>query len=442
MSNKTNIAVIGIGRVGLPLALVLADKGYQVLGVDVDQDRLRAINQKKLPFIEEGAQPLLDKYYGNRFMAVYDQLGSSIEKSDIIIITLGTPIDANYTPNFSQILDFFEKACPFLKEGQLIILRSTIAPGVTESVKRLIAIKTNFKVGHDIFLAYCPERIAEGKAVQELSEIPQIIGTLDEKSATLAANVFSKLTKTIHLTDPLSAELAKLYCNIYRYIDFAIGNEFMMIAQQQGANIYEVLKLVNEGYKRAGLKSPGFTAGPCLVKDSFFLLDKSPYLDLMVAAWRINENLPGFLVNTLKEKYGSFVGKKVAILGLAFKKNIDDTRFSLAPKLQNYFLGEGANVMAHDPLVSSNSIEATLKDADFVVVATNHDQFKNTGLKQIVQLVKESCIVCDVWNLWGINKMMFDLDTLKSNKITKQVKIPKKVNGVSVSPVVQVGVQV
>ena len=410
--SKNKVTVVGIGRVGLPLALVLADKGYEVIGADVDKARLNLISKGKLPFIEEGAEPLLKKYYGNRFTAV-EKLGSSLEKSEIIIITLGTPIDGNYTPNFSQIIDFFEEACPYLKKGQLIILRSTIAPGVTENIKRIIEEKTKFKVGEDIFLAYCPERIAEGKAVQELAEIPQIIGTLDKNSAKEAGEVFKKITKTIHFTDTLSAELAKLYCNIYRYIDFAIGNEFMMIAEGQGADIYEVLRLVNEGYKRGGLKSPGFTAGPCLVKDSFFLLDKSPYLDLMVGSLRINENVPGFLVNTLKEKYGSFAGKKVAILGLAFKKNIDDIRYSLTPKLQNYFIGEGASVLVHDPLLPSESLEVTLKDADLVIVATNHDIFKNMGLEKIRQLSKESCVICDVWNMWGVGKIIFRLDEVE-----------------------------
>lgn len=409
MSSKNKVAVVGIGRVGLPLALVLADKGYEVIGVDVDKTRLNLVSKGKLPFIEEGAEPLLKEYYGNRFTAV-EKLDSSLEKSEIIIVTLGTPIDENYTPDFSQIMDFFKEACQYLKKGHLIILRSTIAPGVTESIKRIIEEKTKFKVGEDIFLAYCPERIAEGKAVQELVEIPQIIGALDKNSAKEASKVFEKITKTIHFTDPLSAELAKLYCNIYRYIDFAIGNEFMMIAEGQGADIYEVLRLVNEGYKRSGLKSPGFTAGPCLVKDSFFLLDKSPYLDLMVGAWRINENVPGFLINQLKEKYGSFTGRKVAVLGLAFKKNIDDTRYSLTPKIVNYFIGEGALVMTHDPLIASDSLEDTLKDADYVIVAVNHDKFKDITREKIRQFTKKTCIVCDIWNLWGKGKIIYKLN--------------------------------
>lgn len=404
------IVIIGTGRVGLPLALVLTDKGYDVTGVDVDKERVDSVNKGKLPFLEENAQPLLDKYLNHGFAQVSGKPGPPIAKADIIIITLGTPIDANYTPNFSQITDFFNDACPYLKKGQLIILRSTIAPGVTSNIRRMIEDKTKFKVGKNIFLAYCPERIAEGKAVQELAEVPQIIGTLDKQSAEMASEVFKKLTVIIHFTDPLSAELAKLYCNIYRYIDFAIGNEFMMIAEGQGADIYEVLRLVNEGYKRGGLKTPGFTAGPCLVKDSFFLLDKSPYLDLMVGAWRINENVPGYLVNMLKDKYGSFAGKKVAVLGLAFKKNIDDTRYSLTPKIVNYFIGEGALVMTHDPLIASDSLENTLKGADYVVVAVNHDKFKDITLDQIRKLTKKTCIICDIWNLWGKGKIIYKLN--------------------------------
>ena len=133
----------------------------------------------------------------------------------------------------------------------------------------------------------------------------------------------------------------------------------------------------------------------------------------MVGAWRINENVPGLLVNTLKEKYGSFAGKKVAILGLAFKKNIDDIRYSLTPKLQNYFIGEGASVLVHDPLLPSESLEVTLKDADLVIVATNHDIFKNMGLEKIRQLSKESCVICDVWNMWGVGKIIFRLDEVE-----------------------------
>ena len=406
-----NVAVIGLGRVGFALALVLADKGYNVVGVDVDIGKLKMIQHGKLPFLEKGAGRLLQKHYGKGFTAVLeDGLSSVIKESDIIIITLGTPIDAGYTPDFSQITQFFKKATSSFKKNQLIILRSTISPGVTEYVKRYIEGNSKFKVGKDIFLAYCPERIAEGKAIEELAEIPQIVGVLDKQSGKLASKVFKKLTDKVLLSDPLSVELAKLYCNIYRYIDFAIGNEMSMIAEDQGADTYEVLRLVNDGYRRGGLKSPGLTAGPCLVKDSFFLLDKSPYLELMIAAWRINENVPGFLLGKIKDRLKSLAGKKVAILGLAFKRNIDDVRYSLTPKLQSHFIGEGASVMIHDPLIKSDSLEETLKGADVVVVAMNHDLFKRLKPDRIRKLVKKSCLICDIWNIFGTGKIFFNIN--------------------------------
>lgn len=415
---RENVVVIGIGRIGLPLALVLAQKGFRVTGVDVNTKILELVGKKKMPFLEKGAAPLLKKYYGKGFTAVRDEnLSQAITTSGVIVITLGTPIDGSYTPDFSQITNFFKKATPSFKKNQLIILRSTISPGVTNYVKRYIESKTEFKVGKDIFLAYCPERIAEGKAIEESAEIPQIIGTFDKKSANLASKFFKKITGKVLLSDPLSAELAKLYCNIYRYIDFAIGNELSMIAEDQGADTYEVLRLVNDGYKRGGLKSPGLTAGPCLVKDSFFLLDKSPYLELMIAAWRINENVPGFLLGKIKERRKSLVGKKVAILGLAFKKNIDDIRYSLTPKLQNHFTSEGAKVMIHDPFIETDSLEKTLKGANVVVVAMNHDSFKRLRPKMVRKLVKKSCLVCDIWNIFGTGKIFFEVAELgKSEK--------------------------
>lgn len=417
--HRENVVVIGIGRVGLPLALVLAQKGFRVTGVDVNTKILKLVAKKKMPFLEKGAGSLLKKHYGKGFIAVHDEnLSRTISTSGVIIITLGTPIDGDYTPDFSQITNFFKKATPSFKKNQLIILRSTISPGVTNYVKRYIESKTKFEVGKDIFLAYCPERIAEGKAIEESVEIPQIIGTFDKKSANLASAFFKKITGKVLLSDPLSAELAKLYCNIYRYIDFAIGNELSMIAEDQGADTYEVLRLVNDGYKRGGLKSPGLTAGPCLVKDSFFLLDKSPYLELMIAAWRINENVPGFLFGKIKDTRKSLVDKKVAILGLAFKRNIDDVRYSLTPKLQNHFTSEGAKVMIHDPFIKkTDSLEETLKGADVVVIAMNHDSFKRLRPKMVKKLVKKSCLVCDIWNIFGTGKIFFEVAELGKSGI-------------------------
>lgn len=416
-SNK--IAIFGIGRVGLPLALVLADKGFKVTGIDVDPYRISLLKHKIMPFLEEGAQQLLEKHSEKNFQISSEQhLGRVITENQTIIVTLGTPIDDTYSPNFSQIEDLITAMVPYIKEGHLIIFRSTLSPGTTEQLARQLEEKTELKVGENFYLAYCPERIAEGKSIEELFKIPQIIGALDESSSKKSADIFKKVAPKILFTNPKAAELAKLFCNMYRYIDFAIGNEFMMIAESYGSDIYEILNLANYDYKRGGLKSPGLTAGPCLVKDGFFLIDKSPYMELVTAAWRLNENIPGYLLSRIKSRIKNLNKKKVAILGLSFKKNIDDIRFSLSPKLQRYLLAEGAKVFIHDPFIDSQPLKETLKDANVLVIGVNHDVFKKLTLEYLKYLVSRNCLICDIWNILGTGKIIFYLKDLKDKRVT------------------------
>lgn len=419
--DKNKIAIFGIGRVGLPLALVLADSGFQVTGIDIDPYRINLLKHKIMPFLEEDAQPLLDKHSGKNFQVFsQDHTDRIVSENAIIIFTLGTPIDETYSPSFSDIEKLIRRIAPFIKPGHMIILRSTVSPGATEQLARQLEEQTKLVIGESLFLAYCPERIAEGKSVAELKEIPQIIGSLEEASAKKAAEVFEKIAPEILFTKPRAAELSKLFCNMYRYIDFAIGNEFMMIAESYGADIYEVLKLVNKDYKRGNLKSPGFTAGPCLVKDGFFLIDKSPYMELVTAAWRLNENIPGYILSRIKAEIKDLHKKRVAILGLAFKKNIDDTRYSLSPKLKRYFLAEGAKVSIHDPLIDTEPLEDTIKGAEILVVGVNHDAFSKISLEYVNKFVSTDCLIADIWNMFGTGKIIFSLkDFLKIKKRTR-----------------------
>lgn len=412
------IAIFGIGRIGLPLALILADKGFQVTGVDVDPYRISLLRHKIMPFMEEGAQSLLDKHSGKKFQVFSQEyIDRIVAENEIIIFTLGTPIDETFSPNFSDIEKLIRKIAPVMKSGHMVILRSTVFPGATEQLARQLEEQTKLIIGDNLFLAYCPERIAEGKSIEELTQIPQIIGTLDKVSAEKAAKVFEKIAPKLLFTNPKSAELAKLFCNMYRYIDFAIGNEFMMIAESYGCNIYEVLHLVNDNYKRGHLKPPGLTAGPCLVKDGFFLIDKSPYMELVTAAWRLNENVPGYLLSRVKAEIKALHRKKVAILGLSFKKNIDDTRYSLSLKLERYFLAEGAKVSLYDPFIDSQPLEDAIKDADILILAINHDIFKSLSIQHLGNLVSKNCLIFDIWNMFGTGKILFYLkDVVDSNK--------------------------
>ncbi len=410
MKKLEKIAILGIGRVGLPLSLIIAETGFTVYGIDVREDYVNLIKSKKMPFVEEEAQELLEKQVGKNFFPTTEI--KHLSEVDIIILTLGTPVDEHLNPDFKQINSVLHDLKDKLRKGQLIILRSTVSPGTTEYIKEFIEKNTSFQVGKDLFLAFCPERIAEGKAIVETKEIPQIIGGIDKKSSEMAKNFFSKITKECILTDSRSAELAKIFTNMYRYINFSISNEFMILAEEHERNIYEILHLINYNYKRGGVKSPGYTAGPCLYKDGFFLVNTMPFTELISTSWKINETTPLYLLKKVKEMKGSLKGKKVVILGMSFKADIDDTRNSLSFKIKNALIQENTATVCHDPLVKefNSDLSNTLKDADVLFIGINHSFYKkNLSIDFLKKLVKKDCIVCDIWNLLGKTKICYSL---------------------------------
>lgn len=407
------ISVLGIGRVGLPLALYLAEKGFIVYGIDVDEEIVTACKSGKITFYEEGIQELLEKNLNKRFFPVLDY--KHVQETRVIILTIGTPVDEHLNPVFSHLEAAIMNLIPLLKTGHVLTLRSTVSPGTTQHLKRMIEDMTDFKVGKDIYLAFCPERIAEGKSLKELPDIPQIVGGVDETSTSVATEFFTKAANKVFATDSISAELAKLFTNMYRYINFAIANEFMMIAEQFDRDIYEIIELVNRDYDRGGLKSPGFAAGPCLYKDGFFLISKTPYSELITTSWKINETLPAFLIERIK-RMKNIRGSKVALLGLSFKKNIDDNRNSLAYKAKKIFLLEGCTVHVHDPFMKIGDLRSVLAGSDILFIAVDHDFYKEAGCGYIRKLIKEDAIICDVWNILETGKIIF-----RNHEIKKKI---------------------
>jgi len=231
------------------------------------------------------------------------------------------------------------------------------------------------------------------------------------ESTRAAVAFFRTVTRTVHEVDSRSAELAKLFCNMYRYVDFAVANEFMMIAEQHDRDIYPIVQAINAGYKRGGLKSPGLTGGPCLYKDGFFLTNRIPYNELISSAWKINETVPAYLVDRAR-RLKRIEGSRAAILGLAFKKNIDDPRNSLSYKLHNQLLAEGAEVHVHDPFIVSEPLEDVLRDADFIFIGMDHDAFRALTPEALRARVRPDALVCDIWNLLGTGRVLFLLNDL------------------------------
>jgi UDP-N-acetyl-D-mannosaminuronic acid dehydrogenase len=404
---RESVAVVGLGRVGLPFALFLAQRGCTVYGIDNNPETIATLNAGRLPFREDGAAAALAETGGTRFFAGTDL--AALARADIVIITLGTPVDDFNNPIFLPIENLLRASLPYLHAGQLLVLRSTVAPGSTELLGRLIERSTALRVGRDVFLAFCPERIAEGRSFAELPEVPQIVGGVDGESRERAARFFAQVTPTVIPIDARSAELAKLFCNMYRYIDFAVGNEFMMIAAQHGREIHPIVEAINRDYKRGGLKSPGLTGGPCLYKDGFFLTGRIPYNELIASAWKIHETTPAWLVDQVRARHPDLHGARVAVLGMAFKRDIDDVRNSLAFKLKKILLAEGADVHLHDPLLPYESLEQALSGADIVFVAMNHSAFETLSLERLRTLAQPAAIVCDVWNLLRTGRVVFSL---------------------------------
>lgn len=396
---QKKIAVIGIGRVGLPLALVFAKEGYKVFGIDTNLELLKKLKKSQMPFRENGATELLRSQLNTNFFPTNNM--AEVAKCSYIILTLGTPVDENMNPSLTQIETALRAIKPYLKPKQTLILRSTVSPGTTHYV-------ANF-LGKNIYLAFCPERIAEGKAIEELYEIPQIIGGVNKISSRKAAKLFKVLPIKCWQTDPVSAELAKLFTNMYRYISFAIANEFMILADKYGRDIYEIVNLVNKDYKRGGLRLPGLTGGACLFKDGFFLINDIPFIDLISTAWKINESIPLFLIDCIRKRT-ILTGKKTVILGAAFKANIDDQRESLSFKVKKALEREGAQVVIHDPLIAkfNGNLNVVLKNAALVFIAVKHDYYlKNLSLERIRSKVSKGCLICDVWNIFSTNKIIF-----------------------------------
>jgi UDP-N-acetyl-D-mannosaminuronic acid dehydrogenase len=293
---------------------------------------------------------------------------------------------------------------PVLRPGHSLILRSTVGPGTTEFVAGYLTKHRGFAVGTEVFVAHAPERIAAGRFLEEIDSLPCIIGGVGEASGQAAAELFGVFAAPIVQTTPVQAELAKIWTNILRYTTFALPNLLMMDCERHGANVFQVVDLINRDYPRGGIAQPGFTAGTCLRKDFAFSEERSHAPGMLLAVSRVNESVPLFLVEGLGRRLGSLRDLRVAVLGLAFKADTDDERDSLSHKLIRLLERELADVAPHDPHVSTPtaSLEEAVQDADVVIVAADHREFRDARtLALIAERARPHCLVVDPWNCWG-----------------------------------------
>jgi UDP-N-acetyl-D-mannosaminuronic acid dehydrogenase len=392
MGGPLDVVVVGgCGHVGLPLALSLADCGYKVGINDIDAAKVEYVKTGNVPFLEAGAPDLLKKLLptGRLELSADPAL---IARTDTVILVIGTPIDEFMNPSvriFDKVLD---DLIPHLQKGSLMVLRSTVFPGTTDSVERRLRDS-----GVEVDVVFCPERIAEGHALEELRTLPQLVGATSDAAFARASRLFERLGVSVFRTTPMEAEVAKLLNNTWRYMKFAIANQFFQIAHRSGLDYGRVLDAVRHDYPRgADLPGPGFAAGPCLLKDTMQLSAFTPdHFPMGQAAMQVNEGLPNYIVDSLNSRK-PLQGRTLGILGMAFKGESDDPRASLSYKLRKLAAFKGANVMCTDPYIDDASfvpLEKVLRESDVLVIATPHKAYRGLEL--------DGREVVDIWGITG-----------------------------------------
>ena len=397
-----DVSVIGLGRVGLPLALCFADAGLSVLGVDNDTAKLSALRDGRMPFKEPGTDEMLERVRRAGRLELSEHAADAAG-ADAIVLTLGTPALAHLEIDMGQIRSVLDDLLPVLGPHQLLVLRSTIAPGTTEFVAGYLEKHRGFDVGSDFFVAHVPERIAADQFLAEIGTLPCIVGGVGEGSGERAGALFDVLGAPIVQTSPLQAELAKIWTNILRYATFALPNLLMMDCERYGANVFEVIELINRDYPRGGMGRPGLTAGTCLRKDFAFSEERSNAPGMLLAVSRVHESVPLFLVDGVKRRLGDLREKRVAVFGLSFKRDTDDERDSLSHKLIRLLERELADVVVHDPVAQTPtaSLEEALDGADVLIVATNHSAYSSPEVLAAVAARSPDCLVVDPWNAFA-----------------------------------------
>ena len=387
-----DVAIIGgLGHVGLPLGIVFADRGLQVVLIDIDEQRHATLKTGKMPFAEHGAEPILQQVLGRTLHL--DTSLEAVTHSELVIVTIGTPIDEYLNPKTRPLLELAEQLASVLRTEQCLILRSTVLPGTTWNLNE-------FFKQHEVSvnLAYCPERIVQGFAIEELSELPQIVSGFTDRAVDSASDLFDHLGVQSIRVSVQEAELAKLFSNSWRYIQFAIANQFYMIAAEHGADYSQIYRAMTDNYARMrNFPTPGFAAGPCLLKDTLQLAaGYGNHFQLGHAAMMVNEGLPHFLVQQLLQNSDIELARtQVGILGMAFKADSDDIRDSLSYKLAKILRFHGAEVLCSDENVRDRTFvskEELIKRCSVVFVGVPHQAYKELRVPNGTHLV----------DLWGV----------------------------------------
>ncbi|MGV2622774.1 UNVERIFIED_CONTAM: nucleotide sugar dehydrogenase [Halobacillus marinus] len=380
---KKSLCVVGLGYIGLPTSVMFAIHGHQVHGVDVNRKAVEMINNKQLHIEENGLQERLEEAVdAGMFKASLEPT-----EADVFVIAVPSPIREDKTANLDYVRKATESIVPFVKEGNLVILESTVPPRTVEDVMLPVLEQTGLELGKELFVSHSPERVIPGKVFQELVDNDRIVGGIDDKSSEMTKELYESFVKgTIHLTDATTAEMAKVIENTYRDVNIAFANELARISDKIGVNAWEAIKLANF-HPRVNIHTPGpGVGGHCIAVDPWFLAEIEPEISEIIQLSRnTNDYMPVYTADQIEKlmKEQFINDPKVALFGLSFKANIDDQRESPSLKVIMELVQRGISFTSYDPHIKENVVsnqtqdmDEALKDADIVVILTDHDEFK------------------------------------------------------------------
>lgn len=415
MNHFNKVCVLGLGYIGLPTASIFADNGLHVYGVDIKSSIVETLNGGDIHIHEPGLHEVFQKvlHAGNL------EVGSIPQPADAFIIAVPTPFKEDKKADLLAVKSAAESIVPVLQKGNLVILESTSPPNTTTQIVAPLLEKSGLKAGSDFHLAYSPERVLPGKILEELVRNDRVVGGINYQSAQAARDLYARIVKgNISMTDATTAEMVKLMENTYRDINIAIANEFSRLADRFGVNVWEAIELANK-HPRVSILKPGpGVGGHCISVDPWFFVEAAPDITKLIhAARQVNDGQPDFVVDIVERTLGTLQNKRIAVLGLTYKPNVDDIRESPSLKVVNKLLESGADVIAFDPYCSKNqfpnfdvadSIELAFADSDAVVFLVAHQEFFNmtSFFNNYIQFSKP--IIFDAVNLLTRNMLSFD----------------------------------
>ncbi|MBU5313895.1 nucleotide sugar dehydrogenase [Tissierella carlieri] len=393
------ITIIGLGYIGLPTAAIFAKSGMTVLGYDINEKVINALNQGKIIIEEPGLEDLVNEVVEEGKLKGI----SKLEEADVFIISVPTPINKDKTANMDYVRKAAESIVPVLRKGNIVVLESTSPPESTEKIILPILGKSGLDIGEEVFVAHSPERVLPGKIIQELIESDRIIGGINEKSAQLVKDLYSVFVKgEIFTTDSKTAEMCKLMENTYRDVNIALANELAITCEEMGINAWDVITLANR-HPRVNIHQPGpGVGGHCLAVDPWFIVERQIKGNIIKLARETNDNMPNHILDKLREIFPDG-NAKISILGLTYKPNIDDMRESPIVNLVK-LLKENTRfaLSLHDPHACKENFELgnlmldslydVVKDADLMILAVNHNEYKNIDFKKVAKLMKDKHI--------------------------------------------------